>query len=346
MAGVLTSGRWGGTPQAVTASLPGPVRPPGHDPGHETTEGDQAALCARGPASSCLAVVVAGGRDGAAHGAPGGGRVSGPSGLVPNHQTATDVTTPDEAPKGLGCPFRRGMVYLNLETGESRPARCGRLSCGYCAERNAWRRSAAILLAVPERSITITLLADAGDSDPWQTARRRYRRTREWLKREGVDPGEWVVHVEPNPKQTGFHGHIWQHGRPVPKRALQEAAHHAGAGWTRIERVRALAGAASYGLKGMGYGLKGVAGESTATYLHVNGGRLTHQSPGFFRSQDVARLPVRQAEALGVRALLGESEGGTWTLATEAGAVSYRSLVPAAGRASEIPSTGWNQASG
>lgn len=239
-------------------------------------------------------------------------------------------------------------MFLNLDTGESRPARCGRLSCDYCAERNAWRRSAAILLSRPERSITLTLLADAGDQDPWQTARRRYRRTREWLKRAGVDPGEWVVHVEPNPKATGFHGHIWQHGRPIPKRALQEAAHHAGCGWSRIEKVRALEGAAAYGLKGMGYGLKGVDGSGTETYLRVNGDRLTHQSPGFFRTPEGGRLPVRQAETLGVRALLGESEAGRWTLATERGAGSYRLLVTAdaAGPASEVPRTGPQQATG
>ena len=97
------------------------------------------------------------------------------------------------------------MVYLNLDTGETRPARCGRLACGYCATRNAWRRSAAILLAKPERAITLTMVAPAGCSDPWPVARTTVNRTREWLKRAGVQPGEWVTHVEPNPKGTGFH---------------------------------------------------------------------------------------------------------------------------------------------
>lgn len=237
------------------------------------------------------------------------------------------------------------MVYLNLTTGESRPARCGRLSCAYCAKRNAWRRSAAILLAKPERSITITLVADAESADPWATARRRVNRTREFLLRQDVDPGQWVTHVEPNPKATGYHAHIWQHGPKIGKDALQAAAHQAGAGWSRIERVRSQLGAAGYGLKGMGYGLKGVKDDGAAEYLRVNGGRLTHQSREFFRAADGRPIAVRVAEVLGVRALLGETgDSGTWTLATERGAESFRSLRVGSGRVSETRRSGTTRA--
>src|SRR4051812_43924389 len=111
-----------------------------------------------------MAAAVTGARPGGASATPG-------PGLASNHQTATTEALPDEAPKGSGCPHRRGMVYLNLDTGESRPARCGRLSCDYCATRNAWRRSAAILLARPQRAILLTQVAAADDPDPWQVAR-------------------------------------------------------------------------------------------------------------------------------------------------------------------------------
>jgi hypothetical protein len=111
------------------------------------------------------------------------------------------------------------------------------------------------------------------------------------LARMGVDPGEWVIHVEPNPKETGFHGHAWHRGDFIPKAALQAASHAAGAGWTRIEAIRTAKGASAYGLKGLGYGLKGTTDGSAAEYLRVNGGRLTHQSRGFFGG-----LPVREAE--------------------------------------------------
>jgi hypothetical protein len=156
--------------------------------------------------------------------------------------------------------------------------------------RNAWRRAAAIAWAEPERSITLTLLADEGDPDPWQTCRRRTWLTRRGIQRLGYDPGEWVVHIEPNPRETGFHGHLWHHGPRIPKEVLQSAAHSAGAGWSRIEKIRTQKGVAAYGLKGLGYGLKGTE-DSAPEYLRLNGGRLTHQSRGFFRG-----LSVREAE--------------------------------------------------
>jgi hypothetical protein len=281
------------------------------------------------------------------------------TGLASNHQTSTNThrtkpdtaehesATIDERPSGTGCPNRRGLVWLNLLTGESAPMRCGRLACSYCALRNAWRRSMAISLAAPQRAILLTLLAPAGDPDPWPTVRRTYNRTREWLVRAGVDPGEMVLHVEPNPQATGYHGHVWQHGPKIPKEALQEAAHHAGAGWSSINRVRSAVGVSAYGLKGMSYGLKGIgADDSTATYLRCNGNRLTHQSSGFFRSELGVRLPVKGAERRALTLAIGESEG-TWTLATESGAASYRLVKPGsamAGRASAIRPAGSNPA--
>jgi hypothetical protein len=193
---------------------------------------------------------------------------------------------------------------VNVVTGEVAWARCGRLACAPCSVLNARRRSAAIAWAEPRRAITVTLLADAGDEDPWQTARRRWNRTREYLKRLSIDPGETVLHLEPNPKGTGYHGHVWQHSdSPIPKVALQEAAHRAGAGWTRIEAIRSRRSAGAYGLKGMGYGLKGVTEESPREYLRVNGGRLTHQSRGFFRG-----LGVRDAERE------ASGSGGQWAV--------------------------------
>jgi hypothetical protein len=180
----------------------------------------------------------------------------------------------------------------------------------------------------------MSLVADAGDPDPWRTVRGRVNRTREYLKRFGEDPGEWVVHVECNPALTGFHGHIWQHGpRKINADALDQAAFRAGAGLTRVRKVRSEVGVAGYGLKGagaMGYGLKGSEGDPME-YLRLNGGRLTHQSRGFFRSEDGATLNVRSAERHALRAMLGESEG-SWTLATTAGARSLASLKPNDGR--------------
>jgi len=238
------------------------------------------------------------------------------------------------------------MVFLNLGTGETRPARCGRNLCSYCLARNARRRALAIALAQPDRELRLSLVADEGDPDPWQTARLRINRTREYLKRWGEPAGLWGFHVERNPGENGFHAHVVQHGsHKVNKDALDQAAFRAGAGLTRVRKVQHVDGLAEYGLKGAAiaaYGLKGAL-EGTE-YLRLNGGRLGHYSRGFFRNSEGATLAVRVAETQAMRALYGEQEQGQWTLMTERGAKSWGSLQPASGRVSVTPLGGTAQA--
>lgn len=243
---------------------------------------------------------------GSDHGVTGGPEGSAP-GLDPYRQSCPREEGP-EPDDGLGdgrCINPPPFAFLNLATGEVVPARCGRNRCNYCAQKNAWKRSLAIAWAQPRRALTITLAAPAGSLNPWQDARHAVNLTRRNLKRLGIDPGEWLYHVEPNPKRTGFHVHAWQHGPRLPKEALQEASHRAGAGWTRVEAIRQVQNVGAYGLKGLGYGLKGLTDGATG-YLEVNGGRLTHQSRGYFRG-----LGVRDAE----KAAMGESEG-QWVITT------------------------------
>ncbi len=216
---------------------------------------------------------------------------AGVTGLDQYRQLEPETPQPDFGSERPDCN-PKGLRFVNLATGQIVWARCGRLRCAHCVVRNGYRRAAAIAWANPERALTITLLARAGDPAPWQTCRVTWKTIKRNLKRLGVDPGQEVLHVEPNPKGTGYHGHLWQWGAFMPKEALQEASHRAGAGWTRVESIRSRQNAAAYGLKGLGYGLKGVqADDSAAEYLRCNGGRLTHQSRGFFRG-----LPVRKAE--------------------------------------------------
>ncbi len=127
-----------------------------------------------------------------------------------------------------------------------------------------------------------------------------------------VGPMEWAWHVEPNPAGTGHHVHAWQHGPYVPQRLLSSVAVRRGLGaFARVNRVRSVAGASTYGLKGLGYGLKGLeAADAGAAYLAENGGRLTHQSRGYFRAADGRSVPVRVAERLATGN--GEREAGTW----------------------------------
>jgi hypothetical protein len=239
--------------------------------------------------------------------------------------TDSDPVTEDESPAQDGCPNRRGLVLLCLETGEAVPVRCGRLGCDYCLVRNAMRRGLAIALMAPRRGITLTLAANEGDATPWATVRVRVKRTRDYVRRMGHEPGEWDYHVEANPKETGYHVHAWQHGPYLPKRVLQEAAHRAGGGWTRIEEIRKKREASSYGLKlaAATYGLKGADSEPHE-YLRLNGRRLSHHSRNFYRSPTGARIGVRTAEKLALRELHGERQG-TWRLVTENSATWWAS---------------------
>lgn len=213
----------------------------------------------------------------------------GAPGLDLYRQSSTNFSEEYPAPQGCVNP-RRGVVMVNVETGEVRLVGCGSNTCPACCRINAWQRALAIAWAKPERAITLTLVARAEDEDPWQTSRRTVNRWREWIKRLGGDPGQTIVHVEPNPRETGYHAHLWQHGSRIDFALSDAAARRAGCGWVHVEAIRNGSGVGAYGLKGLAYGLKGVnAGQSE--YLRVNGGRLTHQSRGFFRG-----LGVREAE--------------------------------------------------
>jgi hypothetical protein len=144
------------------------------------------------------------------------------------------------APEGrwetsTGCPTMAGWWLFNELTGEALPARCRRVTCTYCAHWLALRRAAAIAYSRPERAILLTRIG----SD-WQTTRRRYRRVREYVGRAGIDPGSWCLHVEDDPNGDGDrHGHVWQHGGPIPQRLLSSAAERAGCG--PIARITASA---------------------------------------------------------------------------------------------------------
>jgi hypothetical protein len=263
------------------------------------------------------------------------------TGLALYHQTSTNF----EGENGAltRCPHKVGLAMLDYESGAWYPARCGRLTCPYCVKVQAFVRAAAIALAAPQRAIRLSLVADADDPDPWVTARRRINRTREWYKREtGHDLGEWLTQVERNPKATGYHAHAWQHGpSKVDKDALDVAAHRSGAGWTNVQRVKSNVGASFYGLKGvggMGYGLKEAQGDPVE-HLRLNGGRLTHQSRGFFRSEDGSTLAVRAAERLALEKMSGGRARGRWGIVTESAARSWESLPRASAGAASVSPT-------
>jgi len=164
--------------------------------------------------------------------------------------------------------------------------------------------------------------------DDWQVIRGRMKRLQYDLVRE-IGVCDWVWSVEQNPKGTGHHVHAWQRGEFVPQARLSELADYNGMGF-RVDIRRWYSegkGAESYGLKGIGYGLKGSAGEESArVYLEVNGARLTHQSRGFFEGG------VRAAEQRGVERARAAGEQQDWQLVRVSDLASATSPAPRLGK--------------
>jgi hypothetical protein len=221
----------------------------------------------------------------------------------------SETPEPDLDPRGKGCPNNpMGYAYVNNLTGEVVPWRCARNTCDYCVQGNARRRALAIAYAKPERAILLTQVGN-----DWATVQARLNRLRHAIVKELEASFEWVWHVEPNPQGTGHHVHAWQRGVFIPQKDLARIADSKGLGGVAfINKIRNPLQSANYGLKGLGYGLKGIATDSRSTYLRVNGGRLTHQSRGFFVDSDGQRVGVREAERLA--ASVGREEVGKWTL--------------------------------
>lgn len=226
--------------------------------------------------------------------------------------TATEQSEPDHEQVSEGCQNTRGMVYVNTITGQMVPARCARNSCAYCVQGNARRRARAIALAAPERGILLTQVGNE-----WQLVRERMFKLKYFLEKEIEKPLQWVYHVEPNPKGTGHHVHAWERGAYIPQKVLSQVASRVGmGGFARISKVKSVRDSSNYGLKGLGYGMKGVeAKESQAAYLVANGRRLTHQSRRFFLDSDGQPCGVKDAEKAASGA--AEEAPGTWILMAE-----------------------------
>lgn len=208
---------------------------------------------------------------------------------------------------------------VNDETGVVSPARCGRNGCWYCLPLNARRRATALQWAGVRRSITLTEVADRDEGDPYQVVRRRVKRIREILCRQGIDPGLWGVFVERGSKTGMIHAHVAQNGpSPIPKELLNDASQRAGAGFSRIEAIRRSSGFSAYVGKGFAaYVGKGFTVEDGVSNLRLNGGRLGHFSRGFFgQTANGGNIGVRAAERLAAEAMRTD-EAGKWVLMRE-----------------------------
>ena len=207
-------------------------------------------------------------------------------------------------------------MLLNLETGVLVPAACHRLSCPVCIVILALRLGAAIGMARPDQHV---LLTQAGSD--WPTTRRRVNLFRQNLRRLGVQ-SEDVFHVEPNPRATGTHVHMWRWGDPLDSQHAADAASRAGMGsFTSVTTRNQPPG------ESLAYGLKSVIDQGPAVgslppesqrYLAANGNRLCHATRAFWRDERGQRLAgVREATRVASRA---RSRGGTWVMTRTASA--------------------------
>lgn len=239
-----------------------------------------------------------------------------PTSLVSYYQSVSPPTgdnSPVE-PDVLGCPKMTGWIMVSQSTGQTFPARCGRLGCWYCCRVNAKKRSLAIAYARPEREVTFTQVGN-----DWQQVRDRMKQVALKIRRE-VGNNEWVWQVEENPQQTGHHVHAWQRGSYIPQKFLSEVAVNQGMGKVvHVSKLRNVGAASRYGLKGLTYGLKGVLADNEGElYLGLNGRRLTHQSRGYFASPSGEKMAVRDAEKAALAAANPQEDIGPWILTRSA----------------------------
>ncbi len=210
-----------------------------------------------------------------------------------------------ELPDQTGCPRAYRGQLVDPATGEMFWRRCRSLRCPFCLPIQARQRAAAVALAAPTHFLTLTR------TGPDFTAiRNTANRFRELCCRLG-SPFEWFWVAEHNPRRTGTHVHAWL--RPpngLDVEAMSSAASRAGVGPVlELDEARGPLGPAGAQLEGAGravYVLKEaltghVGGSALAAsqeaFLLLNGGRLGHNSRGFWRDRFGRRLhAVREAE--------------------------------------------------
>lgn len=227
-------------------------------------------------------------------------------------ETQQDIEPDVDASGPESCPFSSGLLVMSMSTGAIYPTRCKRNVCAYCVQLNARRRSLAISLSKPSRAILLTQVGN-----DFQTIRARMNRLKYMLEQEIPSPIEWVYSTEPNPAGTGNHVHAWERGKSmIPQALLSSSAVVAGmGGFARINKIRSNVGASKYGLKGLGYGLKGaMQSDAARSYMKENNGRLTHQSRGFFTDVAGESVPVRISEREAGR--LTAKDLGPWKVFT------------------------------
>lgn len=204
------------------------------------------------------------------------------------------------------CPRRRGSI-TNIITGEMVRAQCGALRCYSCIIGRAIRVGEAIALAEPTQALTLSL-----NSEEWQTIKTRFQAFGRRLRTQGLR-AEYCYHVEPY-RNGGTHAHLFLHGdwvRDLDVRLACESAGFGYNGWSTHWQIRA----DHYQRPSIDYGLKMILRlrpdnptelwAQAETYLDLNGGRLVHNTRGFWRDAHGQACTLREA----IRATRAASSG-------------------------------------
>lgn len=105
---------------------------------------------------------------------------------------------------------------MNLATGQRVPGSCDTYACDWCGPRRMGEWPFVLSTASPERLVTLTL------APPDRERRRGQVRDLKYRVRARGYACEWAWNTERNPKGTGFHIHLLQHGDYIPQRELQD----------------------------------------------------------------------------------------------------------------------------
>jgi len=195
--------------------------------------------------------------------------------------------------KQILCPRvdHERRYWLNVWTGEKRPAWCDATMCPVCGPRQAWKKSLIIsdggTTGPPKRYFVLTQAPV-----DWEKLRQKMRNLPRYLARRGYSWDQaWTV--EQNPAGTGLHVNVLQKGSYVPQAELQQA-------WGAIVHAQAIKsrrggakGTAAYSLKEAqkvaGYSIKNASTPANhLNHLAVNGGRLVHLSRGYLGGETQA----------------------------------------------------------
>jgi hypothetical protein len=192
------------------------------------------------------------------------------------------------------CPNTWGF-YFHPETGERVPRRCNRLSCGFCGPLVAYVTAEAIAMSLPTEHWVITR---AGRD--FQQIRKRMNSVFHKLRATAKFEAAWVVHL----KKGKLHVHIVAWGGDLfGLEDLTRAARNQGMGphveW--LDMYDATEVIPRYILRPalVSFDHRDASLEKSEAvlrnHLDINGGRLVHNTKGFWRTSD--RKPLSGLKA-------------------------------------------------